>query len=61
MWLFLILVGFVGFILSLFGAIWRGFDSTGAARPILAAWLIGAALFFLLWMIALPRYPVPWP
>jgi hypothetical protein len=61
MWLLLIQVGFVGFLLSLFGLVWRGFNAQGAARRSAVGWSIAAALFFLLWLLALTRYPVPYP
>ena len=65
MWLFLIEVGFVGFIVSLFGAVWRGFDRAGRVPPErrrgLALWLLAAALFFLTWAVALSRFPAPRP
>ncbi len=61
MWLLLIQVGFVGFLLSLFGLVWRGFDREGDVQRGAVTWSIATALFFLLWLLALSRFPVPYP
>ena len=61
MWLLFIQVGFVGFLVSLFGLVWRGFDREGAAQRSAVGWSIATMLFFLLWLLALSRYPVPYP
>lgn len=59
--LFLVQVGFIGFVASLFAAIWRGFRADGTAQGSLRAWIFAAAFFFLLWVIGLRSYPVPLP
>lgn len=61
MWLILIEIGFVGFIASLWAVIWRGFRPDGSRQPKLFYYVGAAAFFFVLWMVALPRYPVPFP
>lgn len=59
MWLFLIEVGFTGFLVSLFCAIWRGFGPDGNARRPLGLWLLAAGIFFALWIVGLHRFPIP--
>ena len=59
MWLFGVEVGFVGFIISLFAMIWRGFDRQGGARRGAPLWLLAAVLCFALMCVALPRVPRP--
>jgi len=61
MWLFLIEVGFVGFVLCLFGLVWRGLRPDGTAKRSLILWITAALFFFALWLYALPKYPVPFP
>jgi len=61
MWLFLTETGFVGFVLSLFGLVWRGMNREGKLQRSAAAWMIAAALFFALWALALARVPLPPP
>ncbi|HEX8832903.1 MAG TPA: hypothetical protein VF719_01820 [Abditibacteriaceae bacterium] len=61
MWLFCILLGFAGFVLSLFALVWRGFDRNGRGQRELWIWMLSAACFFGLWLFALPRYPAPFP
>jgi hypothetical protein len=56
---FAILFGFVGFLVSLFGIVWQGFDRDGNAQPALVRWICGAAFFFALFVWALPRLPAP--
>jgi hypothetical protein len=57
--LFLVQVGFIGFVTSLFVAVWRGFGADGTARRTLRVWILAAGLFFVLWVIGLRSYPVP--
>ena len=59
--MFAILVGFVGFVVSLFCLVWRGFDSAGKRRPAFIMWLCLAAFFFALFLFSLPRLPAPFP
>jgi len=59
MWLFLVQVGFVGFVASLFCLVWRGFDRDGKARRSSPVWLLASALFFILWLVSLPRVERP--
>jgi hypothetical protein len=57
--LFLVQVGFIGFIASLFAAVWRGFGADGTARRSLRTWIFAAVFFFLLWVIGLRSFPIP--
>lgn len=59
MWLFGVEAGFTGFMLCLFGLVWRGFERSGRARPSAPLWLLAAALSFGLMCFALPRVPRP--
>ena len=59
MWLFMVEAGFVGFIVSLFCAIWRGFGADGKARRNLRPWVLAATIFFLMWIIGLRNHPIP--
>jgi len=61
MWLFLIQLGFVGFVVSLFSVIWRGINPNGSANRRLFLWIGAALFFFALWLYALPRFPAPFP
>lgn len=54
-----ILLGFVGFVASLFAVVWRGYSPDGQARPTLLRWICTATLFFLLFVYFLPRLPAP--
>ena len=54
-----ILLGFVGFVASLFAVVWRGYDRDGNTRPALLRWICCAAFFFALFVYALPRLPAP--
>lgn len=59
MWLFMVEANFVGFVVSLFAAIWRGFGADGKARRSLMPWAFAAIIFFAMWVIGLRNYPVP--
>ena len=59
--LFLVQFGFVGFVASLLGAIWRGTAADGSTRRTLKLWLFAAAFCFALWIIGLRTHPIPWP
>jgi hypothetical protein len=59
--LFLVQVGFIGFVASLFAAVWRGFGADGTARHSLRVWILAAAFFFVLWAIGLRSHPAPLP
>ena len=59
MWLLAVQIGFVGFVISLFVMIWRGFDRHGLARRSAPLWFLSAVLFFVLMCMALPRVPRP--
>jgi hypothetical protein len=61
MFLFGILLGFAGFLVSLFTLIWRGFDRGGQRQPAFWPLLATTIAFFALWLFCLPRYPVPFP
>ncbi|HEX8552271.1 MAG TPA: hypothetical protein VF681_12045 [Abditibacteriaceae bacterium] len=54
-----ILVGFAGFVASLFALVWRGFDSEGNRQPSFRRWLYAAVFFFALFIFSLPRLPAP--
>ena len=54
-----ILVGFMGFVASLFAMVWRGFDRDGNAQASLWRWIACAAFFFTLFVFALPRVAPP--
>ena len=58
-WLLGVEVGFAGFIISLFGLVWHGFNRDGKARRSSLIWLIASAFFFVLWLTSLPRVPRP--
>ena len=57
--LFLVQFGFVGFVASLLGAIWRGTAADGSTRRTLKLWLFAAAFCFALWVIGLRTFPIP--
>ncbi|MBV9469752.1 MAG: hypothetical protein JO316_17500 [Abitibacteriaceae bacterium] len=59
MWLFCVELGFAGFILCLFGLVWRGFGRDGLARPAAKFWFLAAVLCFAFMCLALPRVPRP--
>jgi hypothetical protein len=59
--LFLVQVGFIGFVASLFAAVWRGFRPNGTAQRSLRLWILAATVFFVLWVIGLRSYPMPLP
>lgn len=59
--LFLVEVGFVGFLVSLFCAVWRGLNRQGQRQRGFVLWLLSAAFFFVVLVIGLRLYPVPWP
>lgn len=54
-----ILAGFLGFVASLFCVVWRGFDRDGNTRAELWRWVCCAAVFFALFVYALPRLAPP--
>jgi hypothetical protein len=59
--LFLVQFGFVGFVASLFCAIWKGLGREGKPQPAFKLWLICAAVCFILWVIGLRTFPAPLP
>jgi len=59
--LFLVEFGFVGFLVSLFCAVWRGLNRQGQRQRSFAMLLLSAGLFFALLVVGLRLYPVPWP
>ncbi len=59
MWLWLMQLGFAGFLIGLFAFIWRGCDREGRLRARGAWWLLFAFCCFALWFVALPRIPRP--
>ncbi|MDQ3815644.1 MAG: hypothetical protein M3347_17155 [Armatimonadota bacterium] len=59
LWLLFVQIGFAGFLLSLFGLVWRGFGRDGKARRGSILWLLASALFFILWLVSLPRVERP--
>jgi hypothetical protein len=59
--LFLVQIGFVGFVASLFCAVWKGLNRDGKAQPVLKWWLLCALACFVLWVIGLRTYPAPLP
>lgn len=59
--LFLVEAGFVGFVACLFCAVWRGLNREGKRQRSFSLWLLSAALFFVLLIIGLRLYPIPWP
>ena len=61
MTLFLVEAGFVGFLVALVGAIWRGLGRDGHMRRSFYLWLGAAVLCFVVWAIGLRLHPVPWP
>jgi len=59
MWLWLMQLGFVGFLSGLFAFIWRGCGPDGRLRARGVWWLLFALGCFVLWVLALPRIPRP--
>lgn len=59
--LFLVQLGFVGFVAALFCAIWKGLNREGKAQTSFKLWLLCAVVCFILWVIGLRIYPAPLP
>lgn len=59
--LFFVEAGFVGFLICLSGAVWRGLNARGEKQRGFWLWVLSAALCFAVWAIGLRLYPIPWP
>lgn len=59
--LFLVAVGFVGFVGSLFASVWGGVTKGGQRKHSFGLWMLSAFVFFVMLFIGLRIYPVPHP
>jgi hypothetical protein len=59
MWLWLMQIGWIGFLLAMWMFIWRGYNREGKLQTQAWRWIVVAVFCFVLWVVALPQIPRP--